>query len=75
MKRINNSTWASIKVGMMTTVITAFVVGLALIQQDNSIHFFTLYFTKGVPIALTAGGLAFCITEILMFVRSGERKK
>ena len=65
MKQITESRWSSIKVGMVASVITAFVIGLALIEQDSSPQFFSLYFTKAVPIGLTVGALAFCIAEII----------
>lgn len=64
MRSTDSSTWASIRLGMYTAVMVAFVVGIGLIQQDNSPNFLNLYFTKAVPISLTTGGLVFCIAEI-----------
>lgn len=64
MKRIKESTWSNIQVGMTTTVITAFIFGILLINSQN---FLSLYLTKIVPISLTVGGLAYCVTKIFKY--------
>ena len=65
MKRLNDSTWASVKCGMVASILTAFIIGCSLIEKDSSPHFFTLYYTRAVPVGLTIGGLTFCIVEMI----------
>jgi len=56
-----DSTRDSVKTGMVATILTAIILGLALTFQCKSL---TPYFTVALPIALTAGGLAYCLAEI-----------
>ena len=49
---------SNLKVGSTVSIIIALVLGVGLVILDKS-HFFVLYFTKVVPLALTAGGLAY----------------
>jgi len=70
MKRINDSTWSSIKAGMTATIVSALLIGATLIEQDSSPYFFTLYFTRAVPMGFTVGTLVFCIVELAKHKRN-----
>jgi len=54
----------SLKVGAITAVIVSLVIGVGLVTQDRT-SFFTYYYTVAVPISITAGSLAFCISQVL----------
>lgn len=51
-----------LKIAMWTATLAALILGMALITQDHTPHFFVLYYTKALPISLTAGALAYFIS-------------
>ena len=59
-----------IRVAGVVAVIVALVGGMALIQQDSLSLFFILYYTRVVPVVLTAGTLAFFIALACKDIRS-----
>ena len=54
----------AMRIGATTAVVVALIIGMGLITQDTSPHFFTSYFTIAMPIALTAGCLAWSIAAL-----------
>jgi len=61
----------SLKVGITTATIVALIIGMGLVLQDRT-HFFVLYYTIALPIALTAGALAFFISLAYKAIKSSS---
>jgi len=61
-----------LRIAGLTAIFVAFIIGVALIEQNNTSVFFGQYFAVAVPISLTIGALVFMVLRIIHSCKCGE---